>query len=181
MTVLSLIQVIAKDYLTIPILYSCPSHGNDCGTSQNTRLGASQAAASWPERSEMKQWGNYTNLAVTQEITDSDLSDTETLVDRVTYVPGDINPADLPTRGAHLEELDQGSVWQNGPDFLSKNRNTWPLTRDFLGKEKNLIPDKERRKKIPRSQCPQSLQRLCHHQPQRQQATIRRQPFQGHK
>ena len=38
------------------------------------------------------------------------------------YVPTDVNPADLGTRGLTVEELASGDLWWNGPEFLKKSR-----------------------------------------------------------
>ena len=42
------------------------------------------------------------------------------------YVPTDVNPADLGTRGLTVEELASADLWWNGPEFLKKSRQDWP-------------------------------------------------------
>ena len=64
------------------------------------------------------------------------ISQLEELVDKVEpvqHIAGDLNPADLGTRGhATLEELDKDSIWQNGPKFLENlERDEWPISRQF--------------------------------------------------
>ena len=59
------------------------------------------------------------------------------------YVPGELNPADIPTRGdTMLKDIGPLSLWQKGPNFLSSPRDQWPVTRDFV---RVSIPDEERR------------------------------------
>ena len=47
------------------------------------------------------------------------------------WVPGKpwLNIADLTTRGAKPSEIDENSVWQNGPAFLSTEEEDWPTHR----------------------------------------------------
>ena len=55
-------------------------------------------------------------------------------VEELFYIPGELNPADILTRGdVKPEQLQLGSEWQTGPDFLRKDRAEWPITRDFPG------------------------------------------------
>ena len=42
------------------------------------------------------------------------------------HIPGEINPADLPTRGLSASELCQSKSWMRGPDFLINDEKTWP-------------------------------------------------------
>ena len=42
------------------------------------------------------------------------------------YVPTDVNPADLGTRGLTVEELASSDLWWNGPEFLKKSKQDWP-------------------------------------------------------
>ena len=61
------------------------------------------------------------------------------------HVASELNPADLGTRGhARLPDLEPGTVWQEGPDFLKKDREVWPLSRDF---RRESIPSSELRDK----------------------------------
>ena len=52
------------------------------------------------------------------------------------HVPGHLNPADLPTRDtATVADLQEGSIWLNGPEFLYTDRNQMPLSRTFLDQQ----------------------------------------------
>ena len=42
------------------------------------------------------------------------------------YVPTDVNPANLGTRGLTEEELASAHLWWNGPEFQKKSRQDWP-------------------------------------------------------
>ena len=42
------------------------------------------------------------------------------------YVPGAMNPADLPTRGLSATELAECKLWMEGPAFLKEDESTWP-------------------------------------------------------
>ena len=64
-------------------------------------------------------------------------------LEEVHYISGELNPADIPTRGdTKLEDIGPSSLWQIGPNFLSLPRDQWPVTRDFV---RSSIPDEERR------------------------------------
>ena len=54
-----------------------------------------------------------------------------TAKDEWAWVPGKpwINVADLTTRGCSPAELTTSSVWQRGPDFLTKPEEEWPIVR----------------------------------------------------
>ena len=57
----------------------------------------------------------------------------EIVVQPVMHVPGTLNPADIATRAtAQPEDVMQGRMWQNGPDYLLLPRTEWPLSRNFL-------------------------------------------------
>lgn len=43
------------------------------------------------------------------------------------WIEGNLNIADIITRGATPEELDEGSEWQQGPEFLSWPEVEWPV------------------------------------------------------
>lgn len=42
------------------------------------------------------------------------------------WIPGDLNIADIMTRGAVSEDLRGDSVWQNEPEFLKRSVEEWP-------------------------------------------------------
>ena len=75
----------------------------------------------------------------------SQLEELVDIVEPVQHIAGDLNPADLGTRGhATLEELDKDSIWQNGPRFLENlERNEWPISRQF----RDCVPQTELRSK----------------------------------
>ncbi|KAM9764604.1 uncharacterized protein ACNS7B_019486 [Menidia menidia] len=42
------------------------------------------------------------------------------------WIPGELNIADIMTRGGTARDLEEGSVWQNGPEFLRWPVEEWP-------------------------------------------------------
>ena len=42
------------------------------------------------------------------------------------FCPGELNPADVPSRGCRGEKLAQNQTWWNGPKFLKMTRDHWP-------------------------------------------------------
>ena len=44
------------------------------------------------------------------------------------HCPGELNPADLPSRGLSAKELSASNTWWNGPSFLYQSENEWPET-----------------------------------------------------
>ena len=42
------------------------------------------------------------------------------------YVPTEMNPADLASRGLFPYEIEKLNIWLNGPDFLLKGKSDWP-------------------------------------------------------
>ena len=62
------------------------------------------------------------------------------------WVPGDLNIADLISRGSSPAELNLGSQWQSGPSFLKLAKQQWPLQQ----KQYSLsdLPDVLRNKKF---------------------------------
>ena len=43
------------------------------------------------------------------------------------YINTNHNLADLPTRGMPIDELKESKIWWNGPEWLLKEKETWPL------------------------------------------------------
>ena len=69
----------------------------------------------------------------------------ETLLDLPFHTPGPLNPADIATRGtAEIKDMQVGSVWQTGPDYLKKSREEWPVSRAF----RRQVPSGENRNKF---------------------------------
>ena len=72
----------------------------------------------------------------------------EVQVDPVQHVPGNLNPADIPTRATStVSDLHPDSIWMRGPDFLQLDRDQMPLSRQFLEEHEDLIPSEELRVK----------------------------------
>ena len=46
--------------------------------------------------------------------------------DQWRHIPGEMNPADLPTRGLSATDLCCGKSWMEGPEFLTNERKSWP-------------------------------------------------------
>ena len=44
------------------------------------------------------------------------------------HCPGELNPADLPSRGPSAKELSANNTWWNGPRFLYRPEIEWPKT-----------------------------------------------------
>jgi hypothetical protein len=42
------------------------------------------------------------------------------------YVPTDLNPADLASRGGKLDEISRSNLWLHGPTFLTLKTHLWP-------------------------------------------------------
>ena len=67
----------------------------------------------------------------------------------VFHVPGDLNPADVSTRGnAIIEDLLEESMWMSGPSFLYGEKEEMPLSRDFLDCGFNLPAAELRERKV---------------------------------
>ncbi|XP_035234026.1 uncharacterized protein LOC118205855, partial [Stegodyphus dumicola] len=60
------------------------------------------------------------------------------------YVPGNLNPADIPSRGCSVETI-KAQRWHEGPAWLKLNPDCWP-TCD-ISPDKNMI-DREKRKTV---------------------------------
>ena len=57
-----------------------------------------------------------------------------------------INIADLTTRGCSPDELKEGSIWQEGPEFLKLPENQWPVDWDV--KKGVSLPELKRKEKF---------------------------------
>ena len=44
------------------------------------------------------------------------------------WIPSEDNPADLLTRGTPPDQLDMGSFWQSGPEWLLRMESDWPIS-----------------------------------------------------
>ena len=44
------------------------------------------------------------------------------------HCPGELNPADLPSRGIGASELVKAQLWWKGPGFLTNQEDKWPMT-----------------------------------------------------
>ena len=60
------------------------------------------------------------------------------------HVPGDTNPADLPTRGITALQLNDSQTWKEGPVFLLADELTWP-EKLSVADPKNVSAEEERR------------------------------------
>ena len=55
------------------------------------------------------------------------------VVEKVHWVPSNLNPADLLTRGTvNIRDIGVNSFHQKGPEYLSFSRDEWPVTREFV-------------------------------------------------
>jgi hypothetical protein len=48
------------------------------------------------------------------------------IMDNWRYVPTDVNPADIASRGSTITELSSSSLWKSGPDFILRPQEEWP-------------------------------------------------------
>lgn len=93
----------------------------------------SATVLTWIRKAE--EWGAFVNNRV-KEIRKSSSSD------QWCYVPGKLNPADLPSRGSSAKELLQ-SKWWEGPSWLLEESHVWP-DQNFQCNNGEI--DKERKK-----------------------------------
>lgn len=61
------------------------------------------------------------------------------------HIPGELNPADLPTRGLSAKDLANSKFWMEGPELVKADESTWPpqLPNDEIEEK---IDENERRK-----------------------------------
>jgi hypothetical protein len=63
-------------------------------------------------------------------------------LDQIMWVPGLMNPADAATRGLTVEKLKVTTNWLEGPEFLTKERGSWPEQPPEPGQElANILPE----------------------------------------
>ena len=74
--------------------------------------------------------------------------------------PGDINPADLLTRGLTATDLTSNRLWMEGPEIIQEEESTWPPQLPNKEVEKS-IDEKERRKVIYMTQQDQNESLIC--------------------
>jgi hypothetical protein len=55
-----------------------------------------------------------------------------TLKDNWRYVPTDLNPADIASRGETITELARSDLWKSGPDFILRPMDAWPESPAYL-------------------------------------------------
>ncbi|XP_044755875.1 uncharacterized protein LOC123314573 isoform X2 [Coccinella septempunctata] len=61
------------------------------------------------------------------------------------HIPGNMNPADLPSRGCTVDQLLE-SRWWEGPDWLKKNEESWPNFPDQNIDETEVLSELKRSK-----------------------------------
>ena len=54
--------------------------------------------------------------------------------DKWSWIPGDENIADLPTRGTTIEKLNTDERWIFGLSWLKRPLEEWPVRRDVCAK-----------------------------------------------
>ena len=63
----------------------------------------------------------------------------------ISHIPGDLNPADLGTRGSvSVGDLGPGSTWQVGPKFLLEDYDKWPRTSSAEASKTDVPPEEAR-------------------------------------
>ena len=95
----------------------------------------------------LRHMGKEADRDITEELTLEERNDNKAdlMVDLVHHIAGVDNPADTPSRGnIAWADMDRGSSYQSGPEFISKPRPTWAdwLTRDFV---KSLPPEETKK------------------------------------
>ena len=113
----------------------------------------------------MNSWGKKIETDKLEETSSEVMSfaNDEVLIDKLYHTPGEINIADLATRDkAKIEDVGEGSEWQNGPRYLRESRTTWPVSREFMRN----VPKEEKRMKyyekinLLRDLCPIPVTKL---------------------
>ena len=81
-----------------------------------------------------------------------------TTVENWFWVDTALNPSDLGTRDkVNITDLNEHSMWQNGPDFLRLPREKWPLRSDF---RKNEVPGLKKEFQVLQNQNVSNLTQL---------------------
>ena len=70
----------------------------------------------------------FANRVAEGNILLKELAELTSTLHPVYHVPGFLNPADMGTRGqVRLEDLNMGSLWQSGPQFIVEGEESWPV------------------------------------------------------
>ena len=70
-----------------------------------------------------------------------------TSVSQWRYVPTEVNPADMASRGIPPKECSFAKLWFDGPSFLKCNCNDWPEKPKFLVELSENDPEAKKRPK----------------------------------
>ena len=73
-------------------------------------------------------------------------------VERIIHVAGDYNPADILTKGeVALDQLKVDGPWQNGPDWLTGDEESWPVSsfEDIRGRMSSEVKSEMIKETIP--------------------------------
>lgn len=63
------------------------------------------------------------------------------------YVRTDMNPADIPTRGKKVRDLEECNLWWKGPEFLTMERDQWPEQPEVISGQRGLGRGQDEEKK----------------------------------
>jgi hypothetical protein len=83
----------------------------------------------WTDSTVVLAWINSTSSNL-QTFVGNRVSEIQTLTDAKDWyhVKSESNPADVLSRGALPGQLKTNKLWWNGPDWLSENNDTWPVS-----------------------------------------------------
>jgi len=77
------------------------------------------------------------------------------------HVASHLNPADKPSRcGSQPEDVQLGSTWQVGPEYLRLPREEWPIERDYSSRKGKIRVPKEEVAKKYRNMMPQDIRAI---------------------
>ena len=85
-----------------------------------------------------RPWKQYVQTRVQEILSVSERS-------QWNFCPGNINPADLPSRGMKAEDLKESTLWWNGPEFLSQDSSAWPTVQSPSPLNDNALSEMLRR------------------------------------